>query len=58
MDAHKVMGENITYEGVRDIAAENDRTVDETLRILNETARLDRAEHMDEYARAWKSEGA
>ena len=58
MDAHKVMGENITYEVVRDIAAENDRTVDETLRIMNETASLDRAEHKDEYARAWKTEGA
>ena len=58
MDAHKRMGENITYEDVRDIAAENDRTVDETLRIINETASLDRAEHKDEYARAWKTEGA
>lgn len=58
MDAHKVMGDNITYENVRDLSAENDRTVDETLRIMNETASLDRAEHLDEYARAWKAEGA
>jgi hypothetical protein len=52
------MGDNVTFEDIRDIAAENDRTVDETLRLLNETASLDRAEHVDEYARAWKTEGA
>jgi hypothetical protein len=52
-DAHLKMGTNVTYEDIRDIAVENDQTVDETLRILAETAALDRAGHFEEYARAW-----
>jgi hypothetical protein len=54
-DAHQKMGVNVTYEDVRDMAVENGQTVDETLRILAETAALDRAEHVEEYARAWET---
>jgi hypothetical protein len=54
-DAHKKMGDNITYEALRDMAVENGQTVDEALRILAETAALDRAEHVEEYARAWET---
>lgn len=52
-DAHRKMGDNVTYEDIRDMAVDNGQTVDETLRILAETAALDRAEHVEEYARAW-----
>lgn len=54
-DAHQKMGDNITYEDIRDMAVDNGQTVDETLRILAETAALDRAEHVEEYARAWET---
>lgn len=53
-DAHKVMGDNVTYEDIRDVAVQNGQTVDETLRILNETAASDRAEHAEEYERPWE----
>ncbi len=49
--AHKVMGKNLTYENIRDIAAQNGKTVDETLAMLTATAQRDRAQHVDEYAR-------
>jgi hypothetical protein len=54
-DAHKKMGDNVTYEDIRDVAVENGRTVDETLRILAETAATDRAQHVEEYERAWET---
>jgi hypothetical protein len=54
-DAHQKMGTNITYEDLRDMAVENGQTVDEALRIIAETAALDRAEHVEEYARAWET---
>jgi hypothetical protein len=52
-DAHKKMGNNVMYEDIRDVAVENGRTVDETLRVLAETAANDRAQHLEEYERAW-----
>jgi hypothetical protein len=52
-DAHKKMGSNVTYEDIRDVAVENGRTVDETLRIMAETAAVDRTRHVEEYSRAW-----
>ena len=54
-DAHKKMGENVTYEDIRDIAVENGQTVDETLRVLTATAAADRTQHVEEYERAWDS---
>ena len=54
-DAHKRMGDNLTYEDVRDVAVANGKTVDETLRTLNTTAADDRAQHREEYERAWDS---
>jgi hypothetical protein len=47
------MGNNVTYEDIRDVAVENGRTVDDTLRVLAETATSDRAQHVEEYERAW-----
>jgi len=57
-DAHKSMGNNITYENIRDIAVENGKPVDETLRVMTETAASDRMQHREEYARRWDSETA
>jgi len=54
-DAHKRMGENVTYEDIRDIAVGNGQTVDETLRVLAATAASDRTQHVEEYERAWDS---
>ena len=52
-DAHLEMGEsNIVYEDVKRAAAENGRTVAETLDIMARTAETDRADHPDEYATA------
>jgi hypothetical protein len=50
-DAHKVMGDNITYEDLRDVAIDNGQSVDETLRIMVETARTDKEKHREEYDR-------
>jgi len=47
------MGHNWTYEDLRDIAVENDKTVDETLGILATTAAGDRSDHLQEYDRPW-----
>jgi hypothetical protein len=47
------MGRNVTYEDMRDIAVENERTVDETLSILATTAAGDRADHQEEYDQPW-----
>ena len=49
MDAHKVMGDNITYEDLKRVADGNDKTVDETLGIVRRTADIDRGRHVDEY---------
>ena len=52
-DAHRKMGRNVTYEDMRDIAVENERTVDETLSILATTASADRSDHHQEYDQPW-----
>jgi hypothetical protein len=52
-DAHRVMGKNLTYEGLREMAVENGQTVDESLRVLATTAAKDRGEHQQEYDRPW-----
>jgi hypothetical protein len=49
MDAHRVMGDNITYEDLKRIATGNGRSVDQTLEIANKTAEIDRAKHEAEY---------
>jgi hypothetical protein len=57
-DAHRKMGNNVTYEDIRDIAVENGQAVDETLRVLAATAAEDRTRHTEEYARPWEAENA
>ena len=52
-DAHRVMGTNITYENLRDVAVENGQTVDEALKVLAATAASDRTDHHEEYDRPW-----
>jgi hypothetical protein len=52
--AHKRMGSNITWEDIRDVAQENNKTVDETLNTLRETAEKDRNEHREEYDKPWQ----
>jgi hypothetical protein len=53
MDAHRDMGENnITYEDVKRAADENGKSVEETMRILDETHEKDRTDHPKEYAEA------
>jgi hypothetical protein len=52
MDAHKVMGDNITYEDLKRIADGNGKSVDETLGIVRRTADVDRGRHADEYTAA------
>ena len=49
MDAHKVMGDNVTYEDLKRIADGNGKSVAETLDIVRRTADIDRAEHSEEY---------
>ncbi|MCY7419355.1 MAG: hypothetical protein LH650_12850 [Chloroflexi bacterium] len=49
MDAHKVMGDNVTYQDLKRISDGNGKTVDETLDIVRRTADKDRAEHEREY---------
>jgi hypothetical protein len=49
MDAHLVMGDNITYEDLKRIADGNGKTVDETLETISRTAATDRARHRHEY---------
>jgi hypothetical protein len=49
MEAHRVMGDNVTYEDLKRIADGNGKTVDETLDIVRRTAGIDRAEHEAEY---------
>jgi hypothetical protein len=50
MDAHKVMGDNVTYEDLKRIAEGNGNTVEETLDIVSRTADIDRERHVGEYA--------
>jgi hypothetical protein len=52
-DAHKKMGNNITYEDVRDVAVGNGQTVEDTLRIMIETADNDHEAHAQEYEVLW-----
>jgi hypothetical protein len=49
MDAHKVMGDNLTYEDLKRMADGNGKSVDETLSIVRRTADIDRQHHADEY---------
>ena len=51
MDAHLEMGEsNITYEDIERAAKENNRSVAETLDIMEKTKAKDRQVHPAEYA--------
>lgn len=50
MDAHKVMGDNVTYEDLERMATANGKGVEETLEIITQTANADRGRHPDEYA--------
>jgi hypothetical protein len=52
MDAHKEMGDNVTYEDLKRIADGNGNTVEETLETIRRTANKDRGEHPQEYAGA------
>ena len=49
MEAHRVMGDNVTYEDLKRIAQGNGKSVDETLDVIRRTAEIDRAEHEQEY---------
>jgi hypothetical protein len=51
MDAHLEMGQsNITIDDVKRAADENQRSVAETLDIMERTKAKDRQEHPEEYA--------
>lgn len=52
MDAHKVMGKNVTYEDLKAIAEGNGKSVEETLETIRATADIDRPEHPAEYSGA------
>jgi hypothetical protein len=43
------MGNNITYENLKEIADGNRKTVDETLETIRQTADKDRPQHPKEY---------
>ena len=58
MGAHKVMGDNVTYEDLKRIADGNGKTVAETLDIVGRTADIDRASHSQEYAVSDRSAAA
>ena len=58
MDAHRVMGDNITYEDLKRIADGNGKGVDETLETISRTAATDRARHRHEYTDRPAREGA
>jgi hypothetical protein len=49
-DAHLDMGDNITYEDLKRIAAGNGKSVKETIEIFDRTASSDKQQHPDEYA--------
>ena len=51
MDAHLKMGEkNVRYEDIAAAAEENDRSVAETMDIVERTIAKDRNDHPQEYA--------
>jgi hypothetical protein len=50
MDAHKVMGDNVTYEDLKRMADGNGNSVEETLDIVRRTADIDRKRHAEEYS--------
>ena len=50
LQAHRVMGDNVTYEELKGIADGNGRSVAETLEIVHWTVAIDRAVHEPEYA--------
>jgi hypothetical protein len=50
MDAHREMGDNVTYEDLERMATGNGKSVQETLDIVRRTADLDRTDHPQEYA--------
>ena len=50
MEAHRVMGDNVTYEDLKRIADGNGKSVDETLEIVSRTAAIDRNRHRHEYS--------
>ena len=56
MDAHKVMGNNVTYEDLKRIADANGKTVDQTLDTVRQTADLDRGRHAAEYSGSGQTE--
>jgi hypothetical protein len=49
MDAHKEMGDNVTYEDLKRMADGNGNSVEETLDIITRTADIDRERHQAEY---------
>ena len=52
MEAHRVMGDNVTYEDLKRIAEGNGMTVEQTLDTVARTADIDRGDHPDEYAKS------
>jgi hypothetical protein len=49
MEAHRVMGDNVTYEDLKRMADENGKSVAETLDVIRRTAEIDRSDHEHEY---------
>jgi hypothetical protein len=49
MQAHLVMGDNVTYEDLKRMANGNGKSVAETLEIIRRTAEIDRPDHEKEY---------
>ena len=43
---------------LRDVAVEDNRPVDEILRVMSATAAQDRTQHTEEYAQAWSTSGS
>jgi hypothetical protein len=50
MEAHREMGDNVTYEDLKRMADGNGKSVAETLDIVARTADVDRREHSREYS--------
>jgi hypothetical protein len=50
MEAHREMGDNVTYEDLKRMADGNGKSVEETLEIVRRTAEIDRTDHEVEYA--------
>ena len=49
MDAHRVMGDNVTYEDLKRMSDGNGKSADETLETIARTAAIDRGRHRHEY---------